>query len=77
MFLSKETTADHHQVPRMRIKRVPGTIKTETGTGRANGGTFAPGTGTSLEPLKHSLFGEQNSKCESRQDLPGKCPRPN
>ena len=34
ILFSKETTADHHQVPRMRIKRVRGTIKTETGTGR-------------------------------------------
>ena len=37
VFFTKETTADHHQVPRMSIKRVPGTIKTETGTGRENG----------------------------------------
>ena len=59
MLFTIETTADHHQVPRVRMKRVPGTIKTETGTGRENGGTFAPGTETSLEPLKHSLFGEQ------------------
>ena len=41
---TKETTADHHQVPRMRIKRVPGTIKTETGTGRENGTTGQVGT---------------------------------
>ena len=33
MSFTKETTADHHQVPRMRIKRVRGTIKTETRTG--------------------------------------------
>ena len=58
MLFTIETTADHHQVPRMRIKRVPGTIKTETGTGRENGPEFAPGTETSLEPLKHSLFWE-------------------
>ena len=51
-------TPDHHQVPRVRIKRVPGTAKTETGTSRENGAVFAPGTETSLEPLKHTLFGE-------------------
>ena len=40
-------------------KCVPGTTKTETGTSRENGAEFAPGTETSLEPLKHTLFGEQ------------------
>ena len=59
MLFTIETTADHHQVPRMRIKRVPGTAKTETGTSRENRLRFAPGTETSLEPLKHTLFGEQ------------------
>ena len=49
MLFTIETTADHHQVPRVRIKRVPGTIKTETGTDRENGAQFAPGTETSLE----------------------------
>ena len=33
-------------------------IKTETGTGQKNGAEIAPGTETSLKPLKHSLFGE-------------------
>ena len=59
MLFTIETTADHHQVPRVRIRRVPGTAKTETGTSRENGPKFAPGTETSLEPLKHTLFGEQ------------------
>ena len=58
MLFIIETMADHHQVPRMRIKRVPGTVQTETGTGRENGAQFAPGAETSLEPLKHWLFGE-------------------
>ena len=58
MLFTIETTADHHQVPRVRMKRVPGTIKTETGTGQKNGPQFAPGTETSLELLKHLLFGE-------------------
>ena len=58
MLFTIETTPDHHQVPRVRIKRVPGTIKTETGTSRENGTRFAPGTETALEPLKHSLFWE-------------------
>ena len=59
MLFTIETTADHHQVPRVRIKCVPGTTKTETGTSQENGREFAPGTETSLEPLKHTLFGEQ------------------
>ena len=58
MLFTVETMADHHQVPRVRIRRVPGTAKTETGTSRENGPKFAPGTKTSLEPLKHTLFGE-------------------
>ena len=37
MLFTIETTADHHQVPRVRMNRVPGTIKTETGTGQENG----------------------------------------
>ena len=59
MLFTIETTADHHQVPRVRIKGVPGTTKTETGTSPENRLRFAPGTETSLEPLKHTLFGEQ------------------
>ena len=59
MLFTIETTADHHQVPHVRMKRVPGTAKTETGTIPENRPTFAPGTETSLEPLKHTLFGEK------------------
>ena len=59
MLFTIETTADNDQVPRVRIKRVPGTAKTATGTSRENGREFAPGTETSLEPLKHTLFGEK------------------
>ena len=59
MLFTIETTPDHHQVPRVRIKRVPGTAKTETGTSRENGAVFAPGTETSLEPLNIRYLGKK------------------
>ena len=52
----KQNGSDHHQVPRLRTKSTRGDTEVKTGTGRRT--SFEPGIETSLEPLKHSLFGE-------------------
>ena len=57
VLFTDETPVDHHQVPRLCIKSIRGTIKVETGT--ANRRRVEPGKETSLEPLKHSLFVEK------------------
>ena len=62
MLFTDETPVDHHQVPRLCIKSTRGTILFETGT--ANRRQVEPGKETSLEPLKHTLFGEQFNSSE-------------
>ena len=56
VLFTDETPVDHHQVPRLCIKSTRGTILRETGTAQRR--RVEPGKETSLEPLKHSLFGE-------------------
>ena len=46
-----------------------GDHKVETGTGPPGGHTIEPGIETSLEPLKHSLFGEYRSEGFALRDM--------
>ena len=59
MLFTIETTADHHQVPRVRMKRVPGTIKTETGTGQENGHLVCTGYRNIIgAPQAYAIWGK-------------------
>ena len=53
---TKQNGSDHHQVPRLHTKSTRGDTEVKTGTGRH---PVEPGKETSLEPLKHTLFGEK------------------